>query len=137
VGALRPTVDTKFHIDFSWWDKQNKNVRVLLVEHLCEECRENIGSVSEPKIVDMVDPVTAEVSKVDAVWEAVRACCSTKPDYLTSETPLIDSIFRVFLANGNQPLSAQELYERLDKRPPEVILRVLTKGTVHLGIRPT
>ena len=136
MGALRPTIDTKFHIDFAWWEKQNKSIRVFLLEHLCSDCRENVGSLSETKIVDMVDPDTAEVTKVDAVWEAIRACCSSRSDYITAQTPLLDSIFRLFLANGNKPLSAQELYKRLDKRPPEIILRVLTKGPVHLGIRP-
>jgi hypothetical protein len=136
VGALRPTIDTQFHIDFSWWDKQNKSIRVFMEEHLCEECRENLRSQPEPRIVDMIDPVTGEVSRLDALWEAIRACCSSRQDYITADTPLLDSIFRLFLANGNQPLSAQELYLKLNKNPPETILRVLTKGTVHLGIRP-
>jgi hypothetical protein len=136
VRALRPTVKTKFHIDFSWWDKQNRDIRVPMLDHLCAECREDVGSLSEAKMVDMVDPETAEVTTVDAIWEAIRACCSSKPGYLTADTPLLDSIFRTFLANGNTPLSVQELYERLDRRPPETILRVLTKGRIYLGIKP-
>jgi hypothetical protein len=87
-------------------------------------------------MVDMVDPETAEVTRVDAIWEAIRACCSFKPGYIAVDMPLLDSVFRTFLANGNTPLSVQELYERLDRRPPETILRVLTKGRVYLGIKP-
>jgi len=136
VRALRLTVDTKFHIDLTWWEKQHRDIRVLMHDLLCAECRENVGNVLEPRMVDVVDPDTAEVTRVDAIWEAIRACCSVRQDYITAETPLLDSVFRLFLANGNKPLSVQELYERLDKRPPETILRVLTKGQVYLGIRP-
>jgi hypothetical protein len=136
VRALRLTVDTKFHIDLTWWEKQHRDIRVLMRDLLCAECRENVGNLLEPKIVDVVDPDTAEVTRVDAIWEAIRACCSVRQDYITAETPLLDSVFRLFLANGNKPLSVQELYESLDKRPPETILRVLTKGQVYLGIKP-
>lgn len=136
MRALRLTVDTKFHIDLTWWEKQHRDIRVLMHDLLCAECRENVGNVLEPRMVDVVDPDTAEVTRVDAIWEAIRACCSVRQDYITAETPLLDSVFRLFLANGNKPLSVQELYERLDKRPPETILRVLTKGQVYLGIRP-
>jgi len=136
VRALRPTVDTKFHIDFSWWEKQNRDIRVLMLDHLCPECGDNVGSLSEVEMIDMVDPDSAEVTQVDAIWEAIRVCCGPKPDYITPDTPLLDSIFGLFLANGNKPLSVLELYERLDRRPPEIILRVLTKGRVYLGVKP-
>jgi hypothetical protein len=136
VRALRPTINTKFHIDLSWWEKHNRDIRVYMLDHLCAECRESVGTLSEVKWIDMVDPDTAEVLKVDALWEAIRACCSVKPGYITADTPLLDSIFRVLLANGNRALSVQELYDRLNRRPPETILRVLTKGRVYLGIRP-
>ncbi len=136
MRAARPTVETKFHIDFAWWERQNRSPRIHMLEYLCAECRESLGAQTQAVMIDMVDPETAEVTRVDSVWEAIRACCSTKPGYVSEDTPVLDSIFRLFLANGNKPLSAQELYEQLDKRPPETILRVLTKGSVHLGIRP-
>lgn len=130
------TIDTKFRIDFSWWEKQNKDIRVFMRDLLCPECRETVGAVPDQVLVDMVDPQTAEVTPVDALWEAIRACCSFKSDYITADTPILDGIFRTFLANGNTPLSVRELHERLDKKPPEVILRLLTRGQVYLGIKP-
>ena len=137
MRVLRPTVSTKFHIDFSWWEKQNKDVRVFMRDLLCAECRESVGSLSDAKTVDMIDPETAEVTKVDAVWECIRTCCSSKPDYITADTPILDGIFRTFMGNGNKPLSILELYERLGKGPPEMILRMLTKGRIYMGIRRT
>jgi len=136
VRSLGPTVNTKFNIDFSWWDKQNKDIHVFMRDLLCPECREGLASSPDIEMVDMVDPETAEVTKMDALWEAISACCSASPDYITAETPLLDGIFRLFLANGNRPLSVLEMHARLDKKPPETILRMLTKGQIYLGIKP-
>jgi len=135
VRALRLTVDTKFHIDLKWWERQRRDIRVLMRDLLCAECQGSVGNLSQSKMVDMVEPETAEVARVDAIWETIRTCCGGRPDYITADTPLLDSIFRVFLANGNKPLSVRELYAQLDKTPPETMLRVLTKGQVYLGIR--
>jgi hypothetical protein len=136
MKLFMPTVETKFHIDFTWWERQNRDIYVFMRDLLCEECRDRAGDLSHTRMVDMIDPNTAEVTRVDALWEAIRACCSVKPGYITMDTPLLESIFRVFLANGNKPLSVLELHERLDKKPPDTILRMLTKGQVYMGIRP-
>lgn len=131
----RPTVDTKFHIDMRWWEESNRNIRVYMREALCDECRNDFdgGDAGE---IDWVDEQTGEVTRVDGLVHALRTCCSMKPGYITPSTPIIDAVFRTFLANGNRPLSVRELYELLDRRPPEVLLRMLTAGQIYMGIRP-
>jgi len=132
-----PTIDTKFHIDLEWWRESGRDMRVYIREMLCQECRAQLGDdVDHLREVDWVDEQTAEVTRVDALWHSLRTCCSTKPDYITRNTPIVEAVFRTFLANGNQPLSVRELYERIDRRPPQVLLRILTKGQTYLGIRP-
>ena len=131
----RPTVDTKFHIDMRWWEESNRNIRVYIREALCDECRNEFSGADVGEI-DWVDEQTGEVTRVDGLIHALRTCCSTKPSYITPSTPIIDAVFRTFLANGNRPLSVRELYELLDRRPPEVLLRMLTAGQVYMGIRP-
>ena len=133
---LRPTVDTRFHIDLDWWKLQKRDIQVYLRQSLCSECRQAYADVRDLGEVDWVDPETAEVTREDALWSTLRSCCSGKPGYITPSTPIIDSIFLTFVANGNKPLSPRELNERLDRRPPETILRMLTGGQVYLGIRP-
>ena len=133
---LRPTVDTKFHIDLDWWRRQNRDIRVFLRQSLCDECRLLYEQARDLGEVDSVDPETGEVVREDALWSALRTCCSTKPGYITPNTPIIDSIFLTLVANGNEPLSPRELHERLDRRPPETFLRMLTGRQVYLGIRP-
>jgi len=130
----RPTVDTRFHIDMRWWEENNLNIRVYMREALCDECRNDFMGVDTGEI-DWVDEQTGEVTRVDGLVHALRTCCSMKPSYITPSTPIIDAVFRTFLANGNRPLSVRELYELLDRRPPEVLLRMLTVGPTYLGIR--
>jgi hypothetical protein len=38
-------------------------------------------------------------------------CCSRKAGYITPQTSLLEASFRLLLQNGNEPVSAQELYE--------------------------
>jgi len=133
---LKPDINTRFHIDFEWWEKEGKDFRIYLWAQLCPECRKVYTTHRGTEKIDWIDPETAEVKQVDGLWHSLRTCCSKKPDYITKETPLTTAIFRVFLANGNTPLSPVELHRIIDKKTPEVILRTLTGGRVYKGIRP-
>lgn len=133
---LRPDVNTKFHIDLSWWEKSKKDIRLFMQSMLCQECRSDFSSYDLEEKIDWVDEETAEVVRVDPLWHTIRACCAQKPGYVTEDTPIIDGIFMTFLSNGNRPLSMLQLYEMLGKRPPETMLRMLTSGTTYLGLRP-
>ena len=134
---LPPTTATEFHIDLGWWRDQNRAIRVYIRDMLCEACRQQDDGAEIVGEVDLVDELTGEVTRVDWLWYRIRQCCSKRSDYITPEMPIADAVFRTFLANGNEPMSVVDLYERIDRRPPEVLLRVLTRGDVILGIRPS
>lgn len=131
----RPTLNTKFYIDFDWWEASQRDLRVYLHQHLCASCRDVYTSHLGSETVDWIDPDTAEVRPVDGLWHALRTHCSSQPDYVTDATPITDAVFRKFLANGNKPLTPVELGTALN-RPPSTILRVLGRGQVYDGIRP-
>lgn len=131
----RPTPKTPFHIDFEWWEEDRRDLRVYLHQHLCRECRDIFTSHLGSETVDWIDPDTAEVRAVDGLWHALRTHCSKQSDYIIGTTPLTDAVFRTFLANGNEPLTAVQLGAVLS-RPPAVILRVLGSGRVYDGIKP-
>lgn len=131
----RPTVDTKFHIDFDWWEEKGRNFRVHLLSHLCDECQERYKDYQEAELIDWIDANTAEVTRVDGLWHSLRTCCSRKPDYVGEYTPLATAIFRTFLANGNEPLSPVELQSQLG-RPADLILRTIGGFRVYNGIKP-
>jgi len=131
----RPTVNTRFEIDPEWWSRQRRNFRVELLGHLCPSCREGFHSHRDTELIDWVDPETAEVRRVDGLWHSLQSCCSQRADFVSSDTSLATAVFRVFLANGNQPLSPVEIWQRLARRDPETILRLLVKGRPYYGIR--
>jgi len=132
---VKPTVDTKFHIDFDWWEETSRNFRVHLFSNLCKDCQDRYRNYQETELIDWIDPNTAEVTQVDGLWHSLRTDCSTKPDYVNDSTPLTTAIFRTFLANGNEPLSAVELSSRL-RRAADVILRTIGGLQVYNGIKP-
>jgi hypothetical protein len=132
---VKPTSDTKFHIDADWWDEHSQNFRVYLLSHLCSECQDRFKDYDEAELIDWIDDDTGEVSQVDGLWHSLRTCCSLKPDYVSETTPLTTAVFRTFLANGNEPLSAQELGSVLG-RPAATILRTIGGFRVYHGIKP-
>ena len=132
----RPTIDTPFHIDWEWWSEHDRNYRIYLYEQLCEECRRRFPSAIDVEEVDWIDPETAEVTRADALLMCLRLQCADDPEYLSPSLPLTAAVFRVFLLNGNEPLSPAQLSERLPWRTPTTILRVIGGRQTHYGIRP-
>jgi hypothetical protein len=131
---IKPTLDTRFHIDYEWWERQGGDLRVYLISHLAPEQRELFVDNRDIEEVDWIDPVTAEVTRVDALQRALIEA-SKQPDFITHRTSLVDAVFRVFLANNNTPLTPVELGERIG-RDPRTILRTLGGTTVYKGLRP-
>ncbi len=132
---VRPTLDTKFHIDYDWWERADRELEVYLRSHLCAEHQRAFENKDAHALVDHVDPETGEVTRVPGIQHVLISHCSKQPDYITRQTTLVNQIFRIFLANGNTPLSPRELGERLG-RPPTMILRTLSGSRVYKGIRP-
>ena len=134
-SLVKPTVDTPFHIDFAWWMKNERDWHVYLRSLLCAEHQETFANLEEGQTIDWIDPATAEVKPVEGVQNALMTHCVKQPDFLTSQTALVEAVFRLFLTNGNVPMSSGELGARL-KRPAETILRTLAGARVYKGIRP-
>lgn len=134
-SLVKPMPTTPFHIDFEWWKKNERDWHVYLRSLLCTDHREAFANVEEGEMIDWVDPVTAEVKQVEGVQNALMTHCVKQPDFLTEQTALVEAVFRLFLTNGNIPMTSQDLGARLN-RPPETILRTLAGPRVYKGIRP-
>ena len=85
--------------------------------------------------MDWIDSVTGEVRPVDGIEHALMSHCALQPDFVSERTALVEAVFRLFLVNGNEPMSAEELAERLH-RPAETILRTLAGPRIYRGLRP-
>ena len=134
-SLLKPSVETPFHIDFDWWKQNESDWHVFLRSLLCPEHQEVFMNVEEGQMIDWVDPDTAEVKPVNGIQHALMTHCALQTDFVNEHTALVEAVFRLFLANGNVPMSAQDLSARLN-RPAETILRTLAGPRVYRGIRP-
>ena len=132
---VKPTLDSKFHIDFDWWQQQGRNLRVYLYSHLCPECQAEYAD-SQPEEFDWVSLDTGEIKRIDILWHVIRTHCSQRPDYLTDHIPLTTAVFRVFLANDNGPLTPSGIHSVLKRKSPSLILRTIGGHQVYMGIRP-
>ena len=128
-------VNTPFHVDFEWWKKNERDWHVYLRSLLCADHQEIFANVEEGEMIDWVDPATAEVKPVDGIQNALMTHCVKQPDFLTEQTAMVEAVFRLFLTNGNIPMTSQELGKRLN-RSPETILRTLAGPRVYKGLRP-
>jgi hypothetical protein len=135
AALVKPTLDTPFHIDFEWWEREARDFRVYLRSYLCSEHRTIFERHTDIEEIDWIDEDTAEVTRVNGLQHILRVHCSLQPDYITPSTSLIDAVFRVFLANNNKPLTPAELGART-RRDPATIVRTLSGHRVYKGLRP-
>jgi len=134
-SLIKPSLSTLFKIDLDWWKKHDRDWRVYLRSFLCEEHQALFENLNNDELIDWVDPETAEVTQVDGLQHILITHCAKQEDFLTSKMALVDSVFRVFLSNGNKPLTSEQLGETLG-RPASTILRTFSGIRVYKGIRP-
>lgn len=133
-SLIRPTTETLWHIDFDWWSETDSNWRVFLFDFLCGKHQKDFQGKDDSVKVDAVHPETAEVKSVDGFLFTLMNHCAKQPDFISDAMPLVARIFRIFLANGNQPLSSEQLAE-IARRPARTILATLAGPQVYKGIR--
>jgi hypothetical protein len=134
-SLVKPTLETPYHIDFSWWRQSDREWQVYLRSLLGPEKEDLLDSLEGDEMVDWVDPVTAEVHQVDAIQYLLMTHFAEDEELAGEGTSLVEGLFRTFLRNGNEPMNAEQLGAALD-RPAVTILRTLSGARVYRGIRP-
>lgn len=122
-------VKLRWFIDLDWYQRNNRSFPALAQERLCPKCRERLKTQGKK-----------EVSKAK-LFSSLRDCCSKTPGFITHKLPVLESIFRIFLANGNQPLDLEELQKQLNELHSEytnvsveVLSRLLSRDQYY-GLR--
>lgn len=131
----------KFFIDLKWYDENDRSFRVMAQARFCSSCQKKIGTEQQERVPTVDSKTGRVVFEMRMVpfganpMSIIRTCCSKQRGYITPETPLLEAIYRTFLANGNQPTDAARLREQLadwvsyHERPhgyaPELIERLL------------
>lgn len=131
---IKPTLETKFYIDYDWWETSRDDLNIYLMTHLSQEERDKLETVDNDEVVDYIHPETGEVFQLDALGLAIQESAKQE-DFITVHIGLIDSVFRAFLVNDNHPLNARELSD-ITGRDADTILKTIGGMRVYRGIRP-
>jgi len=122
-------VSSTWFIDLDWYQLNRRSFFTLAWDCLCPKCRKRL-KVEE-----------GEITEADLVT-TIKDCCSKEPGFITGESPILGSIFRLFLANGNQPLDLEELGKQLSQwrgvdtyRTSVEILPRLLESDRYYGLR--
>ena len=120
-------VKPRWFIDLDWYQQNNRSFFALAQRCLCPKCCEQLKE--------------GEISSNDLL-STIKDCCSKTPDYITGKLPILESIFRLFLARGNQPLDLEELGKQLSEwrggdsyRTSTEILSRLLNSDQYYGLR--
>ena len=113
----------RYHVDLKWLEENNRSPSVLFEHRLCSACRRKFEAFG------------------DALLFRIRDCCSKAEDFFHPKLPILETVFRLFLANGNQPLTLEEIYQQLKEKrgeafalAPEKLSRIL-KDERYYGLR--
>ena len=122
-------VKRHYFIDLDWYQPNSRSFSALAERCLCAKCRQQLNMK------------TGEIPAADLL-AAIKDCCSSQPGFITGRLPVSECIFRLFLANGNQPLDLEEMAEQLSewregslyRISAEVLSRIL-ENDQYYGIR--
>ena len=129
----RVTPETRFYIDYGWWDESHLDLRTYLLARL--SLSNEGGSELPAERIDLVDAKTGEVRQVDAFQYLVQNYFSRHGNDLALQGSVVDAVFSVLLANGNQPMTIREIAERVQK-PSELLVKTFGGAQIYHGIRP-
>jgi len=116
----------RWFIDLDWHQQSNRSFFALAQGCLCPKCQKRLKR---------------EISAADLLT-TIKDCCSKTPNFITGKMPILESIFRLFLTNGDQPLDLEELGRQLSEwcggdtyRTSVEILSRLLASDQYYGLR--
>ena len=127
IGTAQPK--PRWFIDLDWYQQNNRSFPALAQNYLCGKCCKKLNArektISETELLS-----------------TIKDCCAKESGFISGKLPILESVFRLFLANGNEPLNLAELSRQLNRwlggdtyrTSPEVLSRLL-KDERYYGIR--
>ena len=90
----------RFAIDLEWYSRTGRSLEELLRFRRCASCQEAIRGKETS--------ITAQ----EHIQEIVQTC-SKQQGYLEDRMPIMEVLFRILLAGGNEPMTAEEIHREL------------------------
>lgn len=143
---------TRYSIDLSWFDENDMSFAEMVRARMCGSCQSRMGQeveerqpVFDRKTGRMTFEVKTTVYGSNPV-KVIRECCSRQKHFIAPELPTLEAIFRILLANGNQPMPISHIREQLSEWCPgggcqwlllsdEQMERVIARDPTY-GLRP-
>ncbi|MEE8443634.1 MAG: hypothetical protein V3S37_07785 [Dehalococcoidia bacterium] len=99
-------LSNSYKIDPKTMTAQGRSLQLLLLHRRCATCWGTL--IQEP----------AQGMNIDAAKhiERIARHCSTAPDFIHSELPVMEAVFRILLSNGNKSMTLESIYETLRER---------------------
>lgn len=129
----RTTANTKFYVDYDWWEKSDLDIKTYLYTRLPIDDDATLDM--ERDLIDLVDMQTGQVRQLDGFQYVVQTYFSQLPKDFMLHTSMVDAIFCALLANANVPMTARELAKQVQK-PIDIVLKTLGGARIYQGIRP-
>ncbi len=131
--AKRVTPDSKFYIDYGWWEKSALDLKSYLYSRLSIDGESEVNVEAEE--VDLVNAETGEVYRVDGFQYMIQTYFTQLPEDFLRRASMVDAVFYALLANANQPMSANDLAEKVG-RSVSMIIKTIGGTQIYQGIRP-
>lgn len=118
----------KWFIDLAWYEQNKSSFYSRVKNLLCAKCSREFarkpGKTTPKELIS-----------------AINECCGNDPGFINERIPILESIFRLFLLKGNQPLTLEDQVKGLselrgdDSRITPAILLRLLQNENYYGIR--
>lgn len=113
--------DTRYHIDTDWYKQRHRSFEKMAQSRMCSSCQGKLGTEIEervPTIDQKSGRVVFENRKVpygSNPFVVLRDCCGKGKAFISDSTPILEAVFRLFLANANQPLTLEDIHQKLEE----------------------
>jgi hypothetical protein len=121
TAVLEPEAqsDERYLIDIDWYDQHNLSFNDVAQARMCPQCQARLGEEAEEKypVADKkTRRVTYEIRRVkygSRPLAIIRDCCSRRSGFINPDMPVLEAVFRIMLANANQPMPLEHVRDQL------------------------
>jgi hypothetical protein len=117
--SARDDSSTRYAIDSTWYDENGFSFEAVVQSRMCESCLERLDEEVEERytVLDKKSGrASFEIRRArygSNPVRVIRDCCSKKRNFITPDMPTLEAVFRVFIANGNAPMTLENVREQL------------------------
>ena len=113
-----------YHVDLDWYAQHGLSFADVARARMDEACRAKIGTETEER-VPVLDKATGRM-KVEPrrttygsdPLKVIKEHCSRQKTYIHRDMPTLEAVFRIYLANGNQPMPLEHVRDQLSEWCP-------------------